>query len=358
MSRKDWWPTGELPCWVEVGKGLMPNHISWNSIELFHNVVRTLNYLASLPDAKPLPSVQYRGKVKLHGSNCAIQITPEGVYYQSRTQMLTPQSDYKGFATWAAKYEDFWKSLISNDPITLFGEWAGPGIESGMAISQVPEKVFAVFAIQSMTGKDAWVEFDPIRISNGLRGLYPHTGCPSNLYVIPWEGDIFSVDFSSDTSMSTAVKAVNEKVSEVEQEDPWVKRTFGISGLGEGLVFYPISVNGEPPPLQPEALAQLMWKAKGDKHRTAGKQAVQVTATVTSGVPEFVSLMVSEARLQQGLSTVCNGTKDPKLTGKFLQWVVADVKKESVAELEASGLSWTQVEKAVQTSVREWYQSK
>ena len=102
-----------------------------------------------------------------------------------------------------------------------------------------------------------------------------------------------------------------------------------------------------------------MWKAKGEKHRTAGtRTAVQVNAEVVASVEEFVSLMVTEARLQQGLGAVCGGTRDPKATGKFLAWTLADVQKESVAELEASGLTWAQVEKAVQAKARSWFQNK
>ena len=59
-----------------------------------------------------------------------------------------------------------------------------------------------------------------------------------------------------------------------------------------------------------------------------------------------VSLVVTEARLRQGLSSV-GGAFDAKQTAAFLAWVTADVRKESTAELEASSLAWSQVERAV-----------
>jgi len=99
-----------------------------------------------------------------------------------------------------------------------------------------------------------------------------------------------------------------------------------------------------------------MFKAKGEKHRTAGtRTAVQVDASVVASVDDFVALMVTEARLQQGLAAV--GGRDPRLTGKFLAWIAADVRKEAVAELEASGLTWAQVEKPVGVRARAWYLS-
>jgi hypothetical protein len=44
--------------------------------------------------------------------------------------------------------------------------------------------------------------------------------------------------------------------------------------------------------------------------------------------------------------------------GNFLRWVAEDTKKESVAELEASGLTWDQVQKPVQDRARDWYRAK
>ncbi len=117
--------------------------------------------------------------------------------------------------------------------------------------------------------------------------------------------------------------------------------------LGEGLVFYP---NLGTTPFD----QALMFKAKGDKHRTAGKSAVQVDASVAASVDEFVALVVTTARLQQGLQAI-GGDFDAKKTGTFLAWIGEDVKKESVAELEASKLTWAQVEKAVQQRARKWF---
>jgi hypothetical protein len=138
-----------------------------------------------------------------------------------------------------------------------------------------------------------------------------------------------------------------------------VKRTFGVTGLGEGLVFYPVaSLDGSAISTAPEELALLMFKAKGEKHRTANtKMAVQVDASVVASVDEFVALMVTEARLAQGLSTVCPEGSDIRAMGKFLAWVAADVEKESKAELEASNLTWEQVSKAVQAKARDWFKA-
>jgi hypothetical protein len=322
-------------------------HVSWGSIELLHNVVRTLTHLNEL--GRAFPVVEYRAKVKLHGSNCAVQVTEggeDGIVTQSRTSLLTPEADYKGFATWSQAHATYFAQLPRG--IVVFGEWCGPGVEKGMAISQVKRKVFAVFAVQ--VGDRIVYEPDEVR------ALVPAAGAPEDLHVLPWEGAAISIDYGARAALDAVAAELNDRVAVVEREDPWVARVFGISGLGEGLVFYPVRVDGGAPEVDPVNLAQLMFKAKGEKHRTAGtRTAVQVDASVVASVDDFVALMVTEARLQQGLAAV--GGRDPKLTGKFLAWIAADVRKESVAELEASGLTWAQVDKPIQVRARAWFLS-
>lgn len=321
------------------------SHISWASIELLHNVVRMLTLLHE-EGGVPFPVVRYRAKVKLHGANCAVQVAERELATQSRTTMLTPKSDYKGFSAWVHEHAAYFRGLRPG--LVVFGEWCGPGVEQGVAVSQAPRKLFAVFAIR----EGERVIHEP----HEIRALLPEQAAPADLHVLPWEGEPFTLDFGDRAALAAEVAALNQRVVEVEREDPWVRRTFAISGLGEGLVLYPVAVADGPAPVDPEGLASLMFKAKGDKHRSAAtRQAVQVDASVVSSVDEFVALMVSEARLQQGLATACDGVASPQGTGKFLTWLVADVRKESTAELAAAKLQWAQVERAVQARARAWY---
>src|SRR5689334_15496810 len=115
----------------------MSIHVAWSSIELLHNTVITLTNL------KKLQTISYRAKIKLHGKNTSVQVNPDGLVFQSRTNILTTVHDLNGFAKWVVSHETAFKSLPHG--IVVFGEWAGPGIEKGMAISQIPNKIFAVF---------------------------------------------------------------------------------------------------------------------------------------------------------------------------------------------------------------------
>ena len=98
------------------------------------------------------------------------------------------------------------------------------------------------------------------------------------------------------------------------------------------------------------------FKAKGGKHRVLKqKEAVQIDPEVVASIEEFVTLFVTEARLEQGLAEV---GADIKKTGNFIKWFSQDVYKESVVELEASELEWSQVVKGIETAARNWYIAK
>jgi hypothetical protein len=185
----------------------------------------------------------------------------------------------------------------------------------------------------------------------------PAAGAPAQLFVLPWQGAPITIDYADRGSLDAAAAELNARVAEVEREDPWVSQAFGVSGLGEGLVCYPVRVAGGGPDATPAALGRVMFKAKGETHRTAAtKVAVQVDAAVAASIDDFVALMVTDARLAQGEAAV--GGRDSKLIGKFLAWIAADVRKESVAELEASGLTWAQVDRPIQVSARAWFLAK
>jgi hypothetical protein len=332
---------------MKILGNFMSTVITWASIGLLHNVVKTLQFLAALPPQEgqqTLPQVHYRAKVKLHGMNCAVQIHDNGIVAQSRETILTPEADLKGFAKWAYSHESVWRSLPSG--IVVFGEWCGPGVEPGMAVSNLPTKIFAVFGIQIGTGENAKLVYDPA----GITAILAKAVIPL-MYVLPWMAAVdFTVDFADAQSLQDASVQLNGIVQQVEQEDPWVKEQFNVSGLGEGIVLYPVSWEDT----NPESFAKRMFKAKGEKHRTVRtKDAVQVNPEAAQGVTEFVNLVLTPARLEQGVSKI--GGREPKLTGKFLQWIVADVQKETAAELAASGLTWGQVQPVVQRIAREWF---
>ncbi len=334
----------------------------WTSIGGFHNVRKTLDSY----DLHEGP-ITYRGKVKLHGTNAGVTITPMGeVFAQSRKTVLTATEDNAGFAKWVESNAGYWKTLATrfkgDEIITVYGEWCGPGIQKGTAINELDTKVFAIFAVQlgestvDDNGQEhATVVIDPTTIKHVLGKV------PENVYVLPWYGDDITVDYKVKSTLETAVTAMNAAVESIEVADPWVKDTFGVDGIGEGIVYYPISFAVVASSLDRWHLSTFMFKAKGDKHKVVKqKKAVQMDPEVAADVDEFVAMVVTGARLEQGAREVAGGdfVFEHRHIGPFLKWMGQDVLKETIDELESSNLTWPQVVKKISNTARVWYLKK
>lgn len=146
-------------------------------------------------------------------------------------------------------------------------------------------------------------------------------------------------------------KNLNTVMELLEPSDPWVKATFNVDGTSEGTVYFPL-MEGT---CYVEAM-RYAFKVKGEKHRvTKTKQPVQVDPEVAASIDDFVSMTVTEARLEQGASVVGIDIKNIK---EFLAWIAADIQKENQDELAVSGLEWGQVSSKVAAAARTWYVAK
>lgn len=292
------------------------------------------------------PHIYYRSKVKLHGTNAGIQIRPNGqVVAQSRKKFITPGDDNMGFAKWVAEHENQWKVLANPaHTLTIFGEWCGKGIAKGVAISQLDRKIFAVFAIQ----EDERILVEPYDLGKKLDSVLQQN---FDVHVLHWED--FDIWINWDEDLTEAANLITNEVARVETEDPWVKEIFNISGIGEGLVFYPYLVTDK------EGLGRLMFKAKGERHQNVkGQKAAQLEPANAENVNAFVKMVLTEARLEQGLTEACKGQAEKRMIGPFLKWINQDIQKECQDELEASGLTFKDVNKILSETARGWLLEK
>lgn len=316
-----------------------PKFLAFPDVEGLHNVVR---FARQYPQYVP-GRIAYRGKIKLHGTNAGITVADHEVLAQSRSQGISVHNDNCGFAQWVEFGKEFWATLSN---MTVFGEWIGPGIMKGTAVNKIPSKAFAVFAIAR---GDKFIS-DPTKISNYLDGR------PKGTYILPWHGDEFEVDFTNEAQLRDTADKLNGVLATVEPLDPWVKEVFGIDGTAEGLVYYPSFPGYEAGEMK--LFENYAFKVKGEKHRVVqAKEAVQVDPTVVASVEAFVTMFVTEARLEQGLAAI-GGSAEAKNTPAFLKWFSQDVQKESVAELEAAKLTWDQVQRQIQSAARTWFMAK
>lgn len=323
----------------------------WPSIEGLQNVIKEANRTGRKNKQR------YKGKIKLDGTNAGISISNGEVRFQSRSIYITPEKDNAGFARWASSID--WKSVKNGSSLpimTIFGEWAGAGIQSGCSVKDIGLKAFFVFAIEyssdekdEETGKyvQSILEVEPAHLEKILNPVKDF------VRVLPWyEGSEYEINFGEPDS--SVIDQINSDVARIEMEDPYIKTVFGISGIGEGLVLYPLGLNNI------NDWENFAFKAKGMKHMVKKQEKpVQVMVDVSPSVESFVASFVTEARCNQGLNVVCGSSPpEKKNISAFLTWMSNDVKKESKDELEASNLSWEKVAGEVTKAARVWFLRK
>lgn len=372
--------------------------MAWPEIEGFHNIRKFIRvdpneWFRAKEQLNGTSTVHYKAKVKLHGTNAAVRIDSKGeVTAQSRTNIITPESDNAGFARWVKANEaEFRKcagvpSLSDEDPVNapssylnmvFFGEWIGPGIQKGVAVSDIPKKCFAVFAMRinpDLPDHEAFfVDPKHIALYLGKSGhkFFPHIDINlPDVYILPWYEKEIDINWrQSDEELTKATAEINDWVLEIEKNDPWVEATFGVKGTGEGLVFYPTS---DAHKNNFEMFQNLCFKAKGEKHKNiATAKPAQVNPEAAASIEAFVALVLTPARLEQGAKAVGGSMInyqnnlvqggpevplfDQKNTGKFVAWCLSDVEKETQDELEASKLTFKDVQKALSDKARTWY---
>lgn len=321
----------------------MIHHIPWPSIENFYTLRRNLlKYKDVL--LKNGSNIVYTAKIKLHGTNAGVRIDPSGIVTAfSRSQIITPQQDNCGFAEWVKSKQEYFAKLVEDKPFVIYGEWCGPGIQKGVAINGIPNRIFAVFGIRRIDNDT--FESHPFVLENILYGI-------PDLYVLPYFGSTFIIPWEgTQDGTEEILNRINTYVHEIEREDPWVKSTFGISGVGEGLVFYPVNPGYH-------AFSTLSFKAKGEKHSIVARtKPVQYDATIVTSLNEFADLVITQERLEQAARFVGEGQLifEMKNIGIFIKWINQDILKECVAELDASKLDKNDAMKVCSTKARDWY---
>ncbi len=320
--------------------------LPWFEIANFHNVRRLVTQYPHLLNGDSRR--KYRGKIKLHGTCSGVEVTHDSVTPMSRSQFLSPDEgiDNAGFGKWVIEHFHHFIDIdvAPDSTLVIYGEWCGKGIQSGVAASQLSGKIWAVFGAKLIYGDVIEFINEPQRLSEIVSGI-PDT------YVLPWmENSEIIIDWASSADeLERAIQPINDLVSHVEACDPWILENFGIRGVGEGVVYYPVGNNVED-------FKNLAFKAKGEKHKVvATKNAVVVSATVAKSCEDFAKLVLAPARLQQGIDAIGATTFEMSKIGNFLKWCHQDVEKECGAEFDATQIDKKLLEKACSAYARTWY---
>ena len=340
--------------------------IKFPSIEQFRNVIRHVKTHAQYAgkdadgnviydQSKPIPTLKFRGTVKLHGTNAGIvyDAATDSLTYQSRERELSLIQDNAGFMLAMMKYENVWRDVAHQvtheilphrnvTKVAIFGEWCGSGIQKGVALTQLP-KMFIIFAVKVIFDDETtqWLPVGEIDLHLPDSNLF-------NIDTFPtYEIDI---DFNHPELAQNKMIEITE---EVEKECP-VGKALGVSGIGEGVVWTCVTPGWDD--------SGTWFKVKGEKHSVSKVKtlaAVDVEAVAT--LKAFVDATVTEARLEQGLDNLVREQLKPvEMTsmGDFLRWVYNDVIKEETDTIVANGIDPKKIGGAVANVARPWFVKK
>lgn len=342
----------------------MKKHISFPSIEQFRNVVGTVNRQynfvgldengeAIYDSTLPKPVLTFKGTVKLHGTNAGVCFNePDGMWYQSRENIITPEKDNAGFAFFADANKEQFASMFAKiaersnidttkNTISIFFEWAGTGIQKNVAISEIKKSAFIigikvtphVETEEERKNKPAyWI--DSSNISSVENRIY-------NIL------DFKTYDIDIDFNMPELVQnKLGELTLAVEEECP-VGKAFGFSGIGEGIV-WSCELKGN----------IHRFKVKGGKHSSSKvKKLASVDTEKITSIKEFVDYAVTESRFNQAIEKIFpnNEPVDVKKLGDVMRWVVNDIIKEETDTLVQNNLEPKDIGKYVSNKVREMF---
>ena len=333
--------------------------IKFPKIKQFRQVVSDINHASSYEgldkdgnpiynNAKKKPVVTFNGTIKLHGTNASFCYNEKlGFWTQSREQIITPESDNAGFSQFANSIKNDLITLIkdisttqgidlSESIISVYGEWAGKGIQKGVGISTL-EKSFYTFGIKvsnlnNEDDKPYWIDFKGFR--NEDLKVYNILDFPT-----------FSVDV--DFSMpQLSQNTFADITKDVEKECP-VAKHFGVeNGLGEGVV-WTANYKGN----------NYRFKVKGQKHSvTKVKKLASVDVEKLKTIQDFVEYAVTENRVEQGIKAIFgDGDLDRSKMGDFLRWIIKDITSEESDTMSENSLEPKDVNKYISFRAREMF---
>lgn len=299
--------------------------------------------------------VRTRGKVKLHGAGISYVLRRDAgasmsAVFGRRARELNPAvMAADDFLT--SLHGEFEKRNPEDGVITVFGEWAGPGIQKRDAVTRIAQPSFFPFAIGYLRPQDmALVRkmeagddearravWRAVRIVTDPEAIAARVPAHDRIRPIPWETPEIAFDFSSEEEVSRSLAAVNAQVGLIGQADPFIERSYGVTAPGEGLVFMPV-VRSFDENVTLCDLADLSFKAKTAAHAVRLSSAPATRRMEPpEGIAGFVRDFVTPARCEQILDETMPGGADRSRTRDFIAALREDVLTESGPERDALG---------------------
>ncbi len=329
------------------------NHIPYPSIDQFRHAVRNVkaraqyvgkdeNGDAIYDPLLPLPVLDYQGVTKTHGTNLALCRNKETgeTWVQSRERIVTPERDNAGSARFFSdKNLDFLFDQIEGNLVVIYGEFAGKGINSKVAVCKLPKMmiVFDIFV------DNEWLPAEKVaKIKAPGIQIY-------NVY----DYGVFnlSIDFNRHEEAQNKLIEITTQVADCCP----VGKAFGVEGIGEGVVWRCVTPGWES--------FKLMFKVKDERHQ--GSKIVKLQPVDNERVTmlrELAEKLTPVWRLEQMIEKACdlnnNGFLDLKKIGEYFKLVNQDIVKEESDVLAEAGVEFKDVVKYVTEISKKYFIEK
>jgi len=342
-------------------------HISFPSTDQFRNVVANINRQVSYigldanGDAIYDPSIQkptltFTGTVKLHGTNAGVCFNnKDGFWVQSRENIITIEKDNAGFAMFSTRNQEVLTKMMvdtakENDvdldkfTMSLYGEWAGPGIQKTVGISMLPQKSLFIFGIKYSDELDP--HFGAHWLDNSkLKSEY------NFIYNIN-DFKTFSVDIDFNMPQMIQNKLIELTIA-VEEECPVAKHFGNDNTLGEGIVF-----------ICEYKDVVYRFKSKGEKYAAGSKPKVlrvvdnERLKLIVDTAEKVTPVWRLEQMLEKTFDFMNGGELDRAKLGDYIRFVINDIVKEDIDILIEANLELKDVSKHVSDISRKYFFSK
>lgn len=311
----------------------------FTQIEKIENAFHKLKMLRKIDEVK---NIHFRSKIKLHGCNIGVRIFQGKTFFQKRSEDISSTRDLYDFSKFAETVK--WKT--DRDAI-IYGEWAGPGIHnSNDAICNIQTRCFFVFSV-FFTVSDKDPEKKPIEYMvvepDLIQDYLPED---SRIMVIPWFENVKHSKEGGDKDKIAIFTHMNKQIQEIEQIDPFVLKTFNVSGPGEGLVVMPCNDAGI---VECTIFSSLVFKMKTDSH------SVISSKEPPKDIDGFCEMFFNDIRCNQMIFEHMNRSVTERDKKKFIKHILADIKKESKLEMEIAKLKWKFVERPLNKRANAWF---
>lgn len=314
--------------------------VKFESVGQFRNFIKTMQYLG-------LRKSNLIGTVKIHGTNSSVglDLKDNSLFCQSRNRVLSLDDDNYDFVKYVEDNKSEFLKIFNEiknkinpenyDSIIIYGEWAGKGIQNKVAVSEL-DRFFAPFSIRGINKDTVDILDVKLEVNKSIR-----------FYPIETFG-IYNVELDLD-NVHLAQQEIKNITIAIENECP-VGKYFGISGIGEGVVFT-------------DETRTYSFKSKGEKHSVSKVKIIaNVDVEKIKKIQDFIDYAVTENRLNQGIEYLKEMNKELDISsiGDFLRWLANDILKEEQDVITENGLDndLKAIMKSVSNKGRKWFMDK